>query len=84
MLLGFPRWPVGVMPNGLLPPLRAGGRPPPGRGGVAPGVAGRAGPGVPGRPAGVAGRAGDGGVGRATGAPGPGLGAVISPPSAGG
>jgi hypothetical protein len=50
MLAGDGR-PPGVMPNGLLPPLRPGGRPP-GRAGAPPGALGRP-PGV-----GVAGRGG--------------------------
>jgi hypothetical protein len=64
------RWPLGVMPNGLLPPLRGGrgpGRLAPGAG-VAEGV---------GRPA--AGEPGRGGT-----APGPGLGLGRVAPSAGG
>lgn len=72
------RWPLPwVMPNGLLPPLRAGGRAP-GRPGAdgAPGPDGRPPPAA--RPA--AGLPGRGGT-----APGPGLGPVRwPPPSAGG
>jgi hypothetical protein len=71
------RWPeAGLMPKGLLPPLRAGGRAPLGRGWFPPGAAGR--------PPGAAGRLPADGAGRDGTAPGPGLGPPGNTSSLGG